>query len=73
VSLIIIGGGYSQEDVDKIQAAADGVKPLAIFWADVSKTVGQGRPTPDAIKDRILGSIGDEEKDGAWTPGIHRY
>jgi len=74
ISFIVIGGGYSKDDVDAIKAAADGVKPLPFFWADISKTVGPGPPTPEVVKERILESVEKEEKgDGEWAPGIHRY
>jgi hypothetical protein len=74
VGMIIIGGGYSKDDVQAIQAAAESVKPLPIFWADVSKTAGSGPPTPDVIKDRILEAVEKDEKgEGEWETGIHMY
>ncbi|KIW72589.1 hypothetical protein PV04_00770 [Phialophora macrospora] len=74
VSLIIIGGGYSKDDVQAIKEAADAVKPLPLFWADISKTAGSGPPAPDMIKKRIIDSIEKEESaDGEWAPGIYMY
>lgn len=74
VSLILIGGGYSKADVDAIKAAVDSAKPLAIFWADVSKTAGSGPPPPDMIKARLMESIEKEEKgEGEWSPGVYMY
>jgi len=73
VSMIIVGGGYSKDDLDAIKSAADAVKPVAVFFADVSKTVGPGPPAPDVIKGRMMESIEKEEKDGGWAPGVYMY
>ena len=74
ISFIVIGGGYSHDDVQAIKSAADAVKPLPLFWADVSKTAGSGPPTPDTIKTRIMDCVEKEEKgEGEWAPGIYMY
>ena len=74
VSMIIIGGGYSKDDFQAIKSAADAVKPVAIFVADVSKTVGPGPPAPGVIKERMMESIEKEEKgEGEWAPGMYMY
>ncbi|OAP62447.1 hypothetical protein AYL99_04650 [Fonsecaea erecta] len=75
ISLIIIGGGFSPQDIQAIKSAADSVKPVAIFCADTSKTpAGAGPPPPDMIKKRMMGGIEKEEKgEGQWAPGIYMY
>ncbi len=76
VSLVIIGGGYSPDDVQKITAAADQVKPLAFFVADVTKTApgATGPPPGEVIKKRLVDTIDAEEKgEGEWAPGVYKY
>ncbi|KAJ9602499.1 hypothetical protein H2200_013042 [Cladophialophora chaetospira] len=74
VSLIILGGGNSKDNVEEIKAAADAVKPLPLLWADVSKMSGGGRPSPEGIRDRIFECLEREGKDGgAPAPGIHMW
>jgi len=74
IALIIIGGGYSNDNVQAIKVLADAVKPLPILWADIGKTSGTGPPTPETIRNRIVECIEKEEKsNGAWAPGIYMY
>ncbi|KIX93361.1 uncharacterized protein Z520_11004 [Fonsecaea multimorphosa CBS 102226] len=75
ISFIIIGGGFSPEDVQAIKSAADGVKPVAFFCADTSKTpAGAGPPPGEMIKKRMMDAIEKEEEgDGKWAPGVYMY
>lgn len=76
ISLVIIGGRYPPEDVEKIKAAADGVRPLPFFVADRTKIPpgATGPPPPEIIKQRILAAVAATEKaDGQWDPEVHMF
>ncbi|KEF62174.1 uncharacterized protein A1O9_00146 [Exophiala aquamarina CBS 119918] len=76
ISLVIIGGLYSPEDIEKIKAAADAVKPLAFLVADRSKTPpgATGPPPPEIIKQRILAAVAATETGEAkLEPGLHKF
>lgn len=75
VSLVLVGGGYTPEEVQAIRNAVDAVKPVAFFVADTSKTTpGTGPPSTEAIKQRIMTSVEAEQKgEGAWVPGIYKF
>ncbi|KIW30580.1 uncharacterized protein PV07_06316 [Cladophialophora immunda] len=75
ISLIIVGGGFSPQDVQAIKSAADSVKPVAFFCADTSKTpAGAGPPPPEMIKKRMMAGMEKEEKgEGEWAPGMYMY
>ncbi|EXJ79310.1 hypothetical protein A1O3_08812 [Capronia epimyces CBS 606.96] len=75
VSLIIVGGGYSPEEVEAIRKAVDSVKAMPFFIADTSKTPpGTGPPSTDAIKKRIMDSVEAQEKEhGKLVPGLYKF
>jgi len=78
VSIVIIGGMYAPEDVEKIKAAADAVKPLAFLIADRSKIPpgATGPPPPEIIKQRILAAVAAKETGdgtGVVEPGLHKF
>ncbi|KAJ9496492.1 hypothetical protein LTR67_006315 [Exophiala xenobiotica] len=75
ISLIIIGA-FAPPDVQAIEGAAQGVKPMPIFLADTSKKSPgqQGPPTIEMIQQRILESINAaEEGEGNWAPGVYKF
>ncbi|EXJ96104.1 hypothetical protein A1O1_01230 [Capronia coronata CBS 617.96] len=75
VGLIIVGGGYSPEEFQRIRAAVEAVKAVPFFVADTSKTpAGAGPPSTEVIKKRIMESIEAEEKgEGEWAPGVYKF
>lgn len=76
VSLIIIGAGYSPEQVQAIKDAADRVKALPIFATDRSKIPpgAKGPPPPEVIQKRILDAVQSGEKaHGQWDARIHLF
>jgi hypothetical protein len=76
VSLIIVGGLYPPEDVEKIKAAADAARPVPFFVADRSKIPpgATGPPPPEIIKQRILGAVeSTQTSEGVWEPTVHKF
>jgi hypothetical protein len=76
VALIIVGGLYPPEDVEKIKAAADAVRPVPFFVADRSKVPAgaTGPPPPEIIKQRILGAVeATQTSEGVWEPTVHKF
>ncbi len=75
ISLIIIGA-FAPPDVQEIQSAAQGVRPIPIFLADTSKKSPgqQGPPTIEMILQRILETINAAEQgEGNWAPGVYKF
>lgn len=76
VSLVLVGGLYPPEDVEKIKAAADAVRPVPFFVADRSKIPpgATGPPPPEIIKQRILGTVeATQTSEGVWEPIVHKF
>lgn len=75
ISLVIVGGGYQPEELVKIKAASDAVKPVPFFAADRAKNpAAPGPPPPEIIKQRILAKVDEVDNGtGTWAPVIHRF
>ncbi|KAL2427228.1 hypothetical protein ABEF95_003163 [Exophiala dermatitidis] len=75
VKLIIVGGGWPEEERQTILKTIEANRPVPVFVADTSKTQpGAGPPSTDAIKKRILDSVEAAEKgDGEWVPGVYSF
>lgn len=75
---ILIGGGYSPDDVEQIKAACDKAKALPFFRADTSKPRPEGAPPgPPPVEEltkRVLESFEGATKEGdGWAPGVYFF
>lgn len=76
---IVIGGGYSPDDVEQIKAACDPTKPVAFFRADTTKPrpadAPPGPPPVEEITKRVLASFKAATKEGeeGWAPGVYFF
>lgn len=76
VSIVLVGGLYAPDDIEKIKAAADATRPVPFFVADRSKIPpgATGPPPADIIKQRILAAVeAARNADGMWEPVMHKY
>lgn len=73
---VVVGGGFSPEEFDKILQACNAVKLLPFFRSDTSRSKTPGPPPPDELKRRLLESMDEAAKGngaGNWEAGVHLF
>jgi hypothetical protein len=76
LSAILIGGGFSAEDVQLIKATTDKVREVPVFRADTSVRRDPGAvgpPKVEEIADRVLEALEREREGEAFKMGVHLF